>query len=48
MCKTETGSQTEKTKLWSSKLEGRGKLWVWNENKHMNIYQVDNGKGPVE
>ena len=31
-----------------TKLEGRDKLRVWNENKHTNIHQVDNEKGPME
>ena len=31
-----------------TKLEGRDKLRVWNENIHTDIYQIDNEKGQME
>ena len=39
--------QSEKTKFWLSKKK-LDKLRVWDENIHMNKYQVDKEKGPTE
>ena len=47
MHKTETAWENQ-ILIIKRKLERKDKLRVWDENIHMNKYQVDKEKGPTE